>query len=286
MNSLYTPFSISIFVGLLAACDQPSNVSVDAVKDSPTPSTDVEEVDGPTEAPPTPTLQTTGKARTTEGVAGQQKTDAFTFWGWSEDGSKYAFEVVYSGAGGATCEGRFQLFVVDAQTDKFDAKGVLTVEHDEHEPSNGECTPTDLSAVMDEKRPGHLETHNITVGNIVAPSSYTPQERNRWSVETPTGTAITIAFSVVGGGRERVMESGQGAAYRLRYIDSFGKWNSIESGKHHRQIVWDYDVSSAPVFFSPNGTHVAFFLQRSELDFEGNRITWMSNGAPLPSSLF
>ena len=286
MNPLYTPFCISFFMGLLGACDQPSSVSVDDANGTPAPSTDVDQTVAPPDPQPSPALQTTGKAWTKEGVLGQEKTDALTFWGWSEDGSKYAFEVVYSGAGGASCEGRFQLFVVDAQTDKFDADGVLTVEHDEHEPENGQCTPADLSAVMDEKRPGHLEAHNITVGNVVTPSSYTAQERNRWSVETPTGTAITVAFSVVGGGRDHVMESGKGAAYRLRYIDSFGKWNSIESGKHHRQIVWDYDVSSSPVFFSPNGTHVAFFLQRSELDFEGNRITWMSNGAPLPSDLF
>ena len=46
-------------------------------------------------------------------------TDGFTFWGWSTDGARFAFETYMPGEGAVECDMRYDVFVVDSATDEF-----------------------------------------------------------------------------------------------------------------------------------------------------------------------
>ena len=107
MNPLHTQFYICLSIAVLSGCTQQPTDPVEVEEVLPIASAEKQSTEGPQEPSPSPAFPSTGAPWIKEGVDGQEKTDKFTFWGWSADGSKYAFEVVYSGAGAATCEGQY-----------------------------------------------------------------------------------------------------------------------------------------------------------------------------------
>jgi hypothetical protein len=205
------------------------------------------------------------------------RADALTFWGWDEAGTHYAFETVYGGAGATECEGRRDLYVVDATQDAWAKDGHLFVQHDEPEPADGVCQPRDLAAAMADKRAAHLQRHGIVVGRVVDPVPYRGGPE-RWTLALPSGP-VALDFAVLYGDREAAM-GGPGAAYRLAWAAPSSA--VIEPGARRRNGTWTYSLQDAWAFPSPDGEHVALLVARRNLDFEGDRLTWMSNGVPIP----
>jgi hypothetical protein len=74
-----------------------------------------------------------------------QMSDRFVFWGWSKDGLRYAFETYNPGEGAVSCDMRHDVYVVDAETDKYAEGGHITIAHKEVEPVRGPCDPVDLA---------------------------------------------------------------------------------------------------------------------------------------------
>ncbi len=270
---------------LLAACDP-----ADPVPDPPpeaTPAATPEATPAATPAAtPLPTPEATPALRAPYHRASARKGtstyDAFTFWGWSADGHFYAFETFDPGPGATECEGRYDLFIIDARSDKYADGGHVRLQHEEPEPASGVCSPKDLASAWPSKRDGALKKAGIVRGALRGPVTYQAvDEGGLWEVATPTGP-IQVSFAVDTPGREGVMSSpGAGAAYTLK-VRRTGEWIVVEPGTRRRETVHNYALLDAFAFFSPSGAHAALFVSRTHLSFEGDRITFMSNGIPVP----
>lgn len=264
-----------------AAVEAPSPVATPAAASSPaaTPPPAVE----PALPTPAPTAgQPFARASVREG---SRLYDGFTFWGWSADGARYAFETLDPGPGAVECEGRYDLFVVDAASDRFVEGGVVSLKYDEPEPADGICLPRDLAGAWTARRDAALKAHGIVAGAHVEPAPYQAigEDGSLWQINAP-GCDLQVQFTVDTPGREAVMSTpGAGAAYTLKTRIAGGPWTVVEAGTRKRETVHDYSVGDASAFFSPDGRRGALFVARTHLSYEGDRVTFMSNGITLPA---
>lgn len=234
---------------------------------------------------PTPTVEPGAPFHQASTREASSTYDDFTFWGWSTDGTHYAFETFDPGPGAVECEGRYDLFVIDARSDAYAEGGHVRLTHDEPEPTDGVCAPKDLVAAWSPHRDPTLQKHGIVRGGLIGPTPYQAVDDGGelWTVETPRGP-LQLGFSVDTPGRDGVMTTpGAGAAYTLRTRQPGGEWSVIEPGTRKRETVHNYALRDAFAFFSPDGAHAALFLTRTHLSFEGDRVTFMSNGVSLPA---
>ena len=213
----------------------------------------------------------------------KDQRDELRFWGFSADGTKYAFETYYHGAGGAQCEGQASLYIVDAETDSFVKDSPLVIKH--KQPDADRCDPPDLRAEMDRHREQLLHRHAIVVGNQGAPIVPAPavdeQGKARAStIALPSGTTLRAEVEVIDGDREKVGE--RGAAYKLTLVREGQPPRIIEPGTRRRPFVWDYNLDEGVVFVGPEGRHLAIVLGTAQRSFEGDRHSYMSNAVKLP----
>jgi hypothetical protein len=239
-------------------------------KDSKTPESKTE----PPAPPPEPYIRA--------GDAKDQR-DELRFWGFSADGTRYAFETWYAGPGAAQCEGQASLFIVDAETDAFVADSPLVLKH--KQPEAERCDPPDLRGEMDRHREELLHRHGIVVGNqgpaILAKPVVTEKGTGRNStIDLPSGKQLRAELEVIGGDREKVGE--KGAAYKLTLHAEGAAPLVVETGERRRPWIWDYSLDEGLVFVGPGGRHLAIVIATTQRSFEGDRHSYMSNAVKLP----
>ncbi|MBL9107008.1 MAG: DUF2259 domain-containing protein [Myxococcales bacterium] len=211
------------------------------------------------------------------------QTDDFTFWGWSSDNSRFAFEVHDHGPGARGCEGSYTLYVVDAAADKFADGTPLKVEHKTK--ADDDCDPPDLGAEMARLRPAALTQHGIDPANQSPPVVPTPVTTTTGREKSPSwtlllgGAPVTAELAVLHGGREAAGEPG--AAYRLT-LRRDKTQKVVEPGTRRRPFVWNYSLDRGLAFVAPDGRHLALFVATTQLSFEGDRHSVMSNGLAVP----
>jgi len=268
--------------GVLSACGAPVVQPLDEAKRPEPPRKDSKDKStaatpgAPADVAPTPEPY----AR-----AGDPKDqrEELRFWGFSADGTRYAFETYYHGPGAAHCEGEASLFVVDAGKDAFVDGSPLVIKH--KQPEAERCDPPDLRAEMDRHREQLLHRHAIVVGNqgpaIVPAPAIDEQGKARAStIALPAGTSLRAEVVVIDGDREKVGE--RGAAYKLTLVREGQPPKLVEPGTRRRAFVWDYDLDEGLVFVGPGGRHLAIVLGTAQRSFEGDRHGYMSNGVKLP----
>ena len=207
--------------------------------------------------------------------------DVFTFLGWSGDGKRYAFQNAIEGQG-ASCSQRYEVFVVDAATDSFPEGGKLVVKHDHPEGGPEGCSPPTLEPLLESRRAELLQSYGIQVGNLVPPKRIQLDETGLFLAPWDRGVQ-RFTFIV----RNAVTDdpygeaAKKGASYVLTLHPEGADPRVIEPGVRRRAWVLDYSVDSAPFFASPDGSHGAIIVRRTETAFEGTRTSYMSNGFPL-----
>lgn len=274
------PFVLSL--ALLAACGAPDVQPLAVAKRLEPEKAVPKDRKTPAKVAPTPPPAPPGPYRR-EGDARTQ-TDDLTFWGWSADGTKYAFEVHDHGPGATTCEGSYTLFVVDATRDAY-ADGVpLKVEHRKKE---DEAPCDDLAAQIERLRPPVLARHGIDIANqrppiVPAPITTTTgrEKHPMWSLVLGGGIVLRATLEVLHGGRDNAGEPG--AAYTLTLARDGADPVQVEPGKRRRPFVWRYSLDGGLAFRSPDGRHLAILVAMTQLSFEGDRHTFLSNGLALP----
>ena len=266
---------------LLTACGAPVvQPLAEAKRREPdkAPVKDTKSADAAPDAAPAPPPEPYTRA----GDARDQR-DELRFWGFSVDGQRYAFETFYSGPGATRCEGVASLFIVDAATDAFVADSPLVLKH--KEPEAERCDPPDLRAEMDRHREPLLHRHGIVVGNQGAPVVAAPAVTEKGSgrnstIVLPSGKQVRAELEVIDGDREKVGE--RGAAYKLTLHAEGLPPLIVETGERRRPWIWDYSLDEGLVFVGPGGRHLAIVLATTQVSFEGDRHSYMSNGVKLP----
>lgn len=266
-------------LALAGACTAPPRPATKA-DEPPTPAHPLAPAPAPTPTPaePAPTL---GAPYHRPGDRAAQ-VDGLTFWGWSADGRRFAFETAFAGAGGAACEGEVDLYIVDAERDHFVEGGHVEVKHTS--PDAEPCDPPDLQAAMDARRPALLAAHGVVVGNLrapVAPLSVGDGRNDIFMLNLPSGKLANLDIDVLYGDRERAHEA-QGAAFKLTLEVLGHPPLVVEAGTRRRPHVWDYDPGRGLAFFSPDGRHAAILTAAIALSYEGDRTSFIANGLRLP----
>ena len=268
------------------ACGAPVVQPLDEAKRPEPPRKDSKDKDSkaatPADVTPTPAPATPAEPYARAGDPKSQR-DELRFWGFSPDGTRYAFETYYHGPGATTCEGEASLFIVDATRDAFLEGSPLVLKH--KQPDAERCDPPDLRAEMDRHREQLLHRHEIVVGNqgpaIVPAPAIDEQGKARAStIALPSGTSLRAEVVVTGGDREKVGE--RGAAYKLTLVREGQPPKVVEPGTRRRPFVWDYNLDDGAVFVGPDGRHLAIVLGTAQRSFEGDRHGYMSNGVQLP----
>jgi len=212
----------------------------------------------------------------------KDQRDELRFWGFSDDGTRYAFETYNHGPGAASCEGEASLFVVDADKDAFVDGAPLVLKH--KQPDAARCDPPDLRAEMDRHREQLLHRHGIVIGNqgpaiVPAPAVNEKGKARASTIALPSGTSLRAEVEVIGGDRDKAE---RGAAYKLTLIREGQPPKVLEPGERRRPFIWDYNLDEGVVFVGPDGRHLAIVLGTAQLSFEGDRHGYMSNGLKLP----
>lgn len=271
---------------LLAACGVPVVQPLDEAKRlEPTKTVPKDsKTEAPTPAPapvpePTPGPETGPHVR--PGDRATQR-DELSFWGFSADGRRYAFETYYYGPGAAECEGLASLFIVDADTDTLVDGSPLQIQH--KDPGADRCDPPDIKGEMSRHRDELLHHHGIVLGNqgpALVPSRdiTTRGIHSAWTLPLPTGP-LHAELTVLHGGREHAGEPG--AAYTLTLNAPDGPKVTVEDGERRRPFIWDYSLDGGVAFLGPDGKHLAIILTTKQLSFEGDRHSYMSNAVKLP----
>ncbi len=282
---------LALALALVAACGAPDVQPLhEAKRLEPTKAVPKDsKTSPPTSTPeptpePTPTPAPTPAAYVRPGDRATQR-DELTFWGFSTDGQRYAFETYYYGPGAAECEGVATLYVVDADTDTFAAGTPHEIKH--RQPDAERCDPPDIKAEMSRHRDELFHKHDIVVGNQGAPivpvrESGGPGKAPTWTIALPGGPSLRAELSVQHGGRDKAGDPG--AAYTLT-LAAGGAAPAlvVEPGKRRRPFVWDYSLEDGVVFVGPDGKHLAIVLTTLQLSFEGDRRSFMSNGIKTPA---
>lgn len=282
----------ALLLALLTGCGLPVVHSINEVKklepekavpkdSKPKPATDA----APPPSEPSPAPAPDVPFRRLGDAAGQR--DDFTFWGWSADNTRYAFELHDHGPGATACEGSYTLYIVDATRDAFVDGTPLKVEHKTRGDDN--CDPPDLAAAIASQRPAVLEQHGIVVDNQRPPglprrvATTTGREKfPAWIITLGPGAQLRAELEVLHGGREQAGEPG--AAYRLSLTRDAAAPKVVEPSKRRRPFIWHYDLDGGLVFLAPDGRHVALFVATTQLSFEGDRHSLMTNAVALPAA--
>ena len=282
-----------LFALLLVACGGPSETpttpppadSTPAAEVTPEPTPEPEATPEPETTPePEPTPEATPEPTREPWVKTMDMgDDTFTFFGWSADGRRYAFQNFVE-ARGASCSARYEVYVVDAATDSFPDGGTLQVAHESPEGGPEGCTPPELEPLLEEQRDALFRAQGIVIGNFSDPGIVRKQEGGLYSAPVGDGS-LDFTFVV----RHPVSdpygpEAEKGASYVLTLHPEGEKPRVVESGARRRAWVVTYEVADSPVFVSPDGSLAALFVQREHTAFEGIRTSWMSNGITLPES--
>lgn len=214
----------------------------------------------------------------------RQQLDALTFWGWSADGRRFAYETFDAGPGAATCEGAIRLLVLDADTGSLAPDGLREIRptHPDSEP----CDPPDLDAAMAAERTAVLGRHGISLGNLLAPVEPLPAPAPRpgvkaYAILLPSGQTATATLEVLHGERDQAFQ-GEGAAFKLELAVPDRPPLVLESGQSRYPYLWNFDLDRGLVFVDPAGTHLALLLATTQISFEGDRTSYIARAFEIP----
>jgi hypothetical protein len=113
--------------------------------------------------------------------------DSFVFWGWTEDGQRFAYES-YSPAAGADpapCSDEVALLLYDAAHDK-PIPGVELRIPGGGQDEAGRCRIPDVRAVLDGERDNHLREQGVVTGAFIGASSFDPTPEGGFAVALGT----------------------------------------------------------------------------------------------------
>jgi hypothetical protein len=138
----------------------------------------------------------------------QSMRDSFTFWGWSADGHRFAYET-YSFSGGEPndCEEQAVLTVYDTTNDRPAPGGVLRVASGPRDAAGG-CQVADVRAALAKQR-GELLHRFAIVTRSPEPATFDEAARGDWTVALGGRMAAHARLDV------DAAESRAGLAYRL-----------------------------------------------------------------------
>ena len=274
------PRRLACAVLLASACTAPNGPTTTAAR----PAAPGGEAPAATAAAECPVPATLGAPYERPGDPRQQ-IDRLTVWGWSRDGRYFAFETFDAGPGAATCEGTARLFVVDADSDTLVDGGYVEVRP--KNPDAEPCDPPDLRAALAPRRTALLARHGIELGHLLAPTE--PQEApaprpgvKAYAILLPSGHTATATLEVLDGDRERAHEA-KGSGFKLDLALPDHPTLHVEPGVRRRPYIWNFDLDRGLVFTSPDGTHMAIMTATTELSFEGDRTSWLTNAFRVPA---
>jgi hypothetical protein len=142
--------------------------------------------------------------------------DSFTFWGWSDDGRRFAYET-YSSSGGepTDCSETAVLIVHDAARDRIFPDGTLRVASGAAD-GKGHCRTPDVQAALARRRDAHLRRHHVTVHGVEA-RRLEPDPAGRWTVALCPAHTASVQLEARDEDREDVQQdpTRMGASYRL-----------------------------------------------------------------------
>ena len=202
-----------------------------------------------------------------EGPGGPR--DAFTFWGWSPDSRHYAYELYYPGSGGADCDMRGELVIVDASKDAYAEEGYARFAYPSAE---GPCTGPSPAEQADSQRSALLSKFDIQPTVEVVANSGGDAD---WVVEPVDLGFFRLTLTQTGSAEA------QKAGYKLEMyeVGHAGMPKVIEAGTRHRDGVLRYSVHS--VFFAPDDSHVAILIEKKQQDYEAVGTSYMTNAATM-----
>jgi len=274
---LRTALPLALLVGTCSSEPPPAD---------PTPTAPAADVATPAPEPaatPTPDAEPAGQPWTNRAQAGPNGhvvVDVLTFWGWSADGARYAFETFDHGAGAVECEGAYALRVVDAASDSFVDGGKLDLRYESPEPASGGCVPSDLAGAWGAKRTPFLAQHGIVVGNVGEVATITATGVDGSAKATlADGRELALRLTVLDSDRDAAMTQHPkgGAGFKLTLGERV-----IEPGTRRRAGIWSYSIAGTPLFVAPGGKNAALTVKTIHIGFEGDRHSFMTNGVTLP----
>lgn len=206
----------------------------------------------------------------------EKYVDGFTFWGWSADGSRYAYETHRGNQGAIECDAGAELTVVDATTDRYAEGGQLEVKATTEVFVEGEaCTIEDVLKLLDAQREAHLAKFGIVEGLATTAIPLTEGDGG-WRFSTPDGANYTLTLEVSGPGWD---DPSVGAGFTGTLSKQGGGSVVFEDGSTKRPFHFDYTPDL--VFLSPSGQRAALVTTKVRMAFEAKRHQPMTSAVDL-----
>ena len=207
--------------------------------------------------------------------------DGLTFWGWSPDGRRFAYETWADGGGlPLDCYDEATLTVRDADRDRPVADGVLRsvtkpgVDRDH-------CVNPDVRATLASQRPAALGRHQV-VARAARPLGFdVAAGGNRGSLTLPSGHVLRadLAGHAVDAGVVAAHPDRPACSYRLTLAVDGAVVRTVDAGPWPGALRTALD--DARVFVAPSARFAAICLPVSYAAHHGVWAHWDCHGAPL-----
>jgi hypothetical protein len=206
--------------------------------------------------------------------------DSFTFWGWSEDGQRFAYET-YSFSGGepTDCSEAAVLIVYDAVHDRVVPDGSLRVESGAGNDKD-HCRIPDVQAVLAMRRSEHLRRHHI-IERFVLPGRFETGQDDVWTVALRSGHTARARLRAADLDRADVRQdpTRMGASYRLVLTLEGAEPKEVSTGPRAGALHFEFDDAIA--FTDPKRQFVALCIPATYAVAHGTWSHWDCHGLPL-----
>lgn len=209
-------------------------------------------------------------------------SDSFTFWGWSDDGRRFAYEA-YSFSGGEPldCADEATLLVRDAVEDELAPGGERRIQGGGQEPS-GRCRVPDVRAALDRERDARLAAQQIRVGGFLGPSRFTPLAAGGFSIDL--GPPRTGHARLLASASPQAPDAADPAVppdFTYRLLLSFDRGGPRELGSGPLPGAIAASLDDALAFFDLQQRSVAVCLPVTYAVTHGTWTRWACHGLPL-----
>jgi len=206
--------------------------------------------------------------------------DSFTFWGWSEDGQRFAYET-YSFSGGepTDCSEAAVLIVYDAVHDRVAPDGTLRVESGAGD-DKGHCRIPDVQAALATRRSEYLRRQHI-IERLVLPGRFETGQDGGWTVSLRSGHTARARLRADDLDRADVRQDTTrlGASYRLVLTVEGAEPKEVSTGPRAGALHFEFDDAIA--FTDPKRQFVALCVPVTYAVAHGTWSHWDCHGLPL-----